>query len=374
MKSVTNVFYGGNMKTFIPSKAKELALTILQIGNVPFFRGGTGVGKSAVVRDIAETLAKGRKIVEGEDAINPNKKEFGFIDFRLSYYESIDLSGLPYINQDTGEQKRAFLGNLPTGGEGILFLDEIAQANLGLQTASGQLLYERRLGEYKLPDGWKVVVAGNRAEDRAGSSKVPSHLIGRVFTIDFEHSANDWLAWATKNDVSPWVCAFIEQFPERLNMFDPKIIAPQSSPRTWTNFSNAIKVADKRLWEDFGCTTIGEENAIEFSNFVRLSEDLPNLQDILDGKEVEIEEGNGGLMYALCVGLTQRILSAKDKDVYAYFDNALAYVKQCASPEFSIFFVKQLVTRRKELIETETYSQFKVDNVNVEFDFGKEEK
>jgi MoxR-like ATPase len=39
------------MKSFIPSKAKELALTILQIGNVPFFRGGTGVGKSAVVRD-----------------------------------------------------------------------------------------------------------------------------------------------------------------------------------------------------------------------------------------------------------------------------------------------------------------------------------
>jgi hypothetical protein len=36
--------------------------------------------------------------------------------------------------------------------------------------------------------------------------------------------------------------------------------------------------------------------------------------------------------------------------------------------------VKQLVTRREELIETETYSQFKVDNVNVEFDFGKEEK
>jgi hypothetical protein len=128
------------------------------------------------------------------------------------------------------------------------------------------------------------------------------------------------------------------------------------------------------LWEDFGYTTIGEENAIEFSNFVRLSEDLPNLQDILDGKEVEIEEGNGGLMYALCVGLTQRILSAKDKDVYAYFDNALAYVKQSASPEFSIFFVKQLVTRREELIETETYSQFKVDNANVEFDLDKEEK
>jgi hypothetical protein len=353
-------------KTFKPSKAKDMALQVLQIGKVPFFRGGTGVGKSAVVRDIADTLAKGRKIVEDDDAINPNKKEFGFIDFRLSYYESIDLSGLPYI--EDGQQKRAFLGNLPTGGEGLLFLDEIAQANLGLQTASGQLLYERRLGAYQLPEGWQIVIAGNRAEDRAGSSKPPSHLIGRVYTIDFKHDANDWLSWATNNDVSPWVVGFITQFPNRLNMFDPKIVAPQSSPRTWTNFSDVIKVSDQSLWEDFAYTTIGEENALEFTNFVRLSEDLPNLKDILDGKDVEIQEGNGGLMYALCVALMQCIVSASDEEVYTYFDNALAYVQKSATPEFSIFFVKQAVARRDALIETDTYGQFKVDNSKVEFD------
>ena len=118
-----------------PSTALQIIQSVLKGGNAPFLLGGTGVGKSAIVRELADILAKGREIVI--DCINPTKKQYGFIDFRLSLYESVDLGGLPYID-DAGGQKRAFLGNLPVSGEGLLFFDEYAQSHSSVQAIVGQ--------------------------------------------------------------------------------------------------------------------------------------------------------------------------------------------------------------------------------------------
>ena len=123
-----------------PSKALQIMKSVLNGGNAPFLLGGTGVGKSAVVKQLAEELANDREIVS--DEINPTVKQFGWIDFRLSLYESVDLGGLPYIGDDN-QQKRAFLGNLPIGGEGVLFFDEYAQAHPSVQAIVGQIIYEK---------------------------------------------------------------------------------------------------------------------------------------------------------------------------------------------------------------------------------------
>ena len=55
------------------SKAKELLEKSLLGGVVPFLIGGTGVGKSAVVRKLAEKLADNKKLVE--NVIDPNSKQ-----------------------------------------------------------------------------------------------------------------------------------------------------------------------------------------------------------------------------------------------------------------------------------------------------------
>ena len=61
-----------------PSQALQIMKSVLGGGNTPFLLGGTGVGKSAVVRQLATELADTKKIVV--DDINPKSKEFGFID------------------------------------------------------------------------------------------------------------------------------------------------------------------------------------------------------------------------------------------------------------------------------------------------------
>ncbi len=347
-----------------PSIAKQIMKSVLMGGNSPFLLGGTGVGKSAVVRQVADDLADDRNVVI--DKVKPNSKEFGFIDFRLSLYESVDLGGLPYIDDDGG-QKRAFLGNLPMGGEGVLFFDEYAQAHPSVQAIVGQLIYEKRLGEYVLPKGWKIICAGNRATDRAGSNKLPSHVVGRCSMIDFEHDTNDWLEWAYENDVHPSVTGYINLQPNSLNDFDSKVTTPQPSPRAWTRLSDSLKTTPPTgLLQTLAGCDVGEIQAIEFTNFLSLQDDVfPHLKDIVTGKDVEVVD-QAGLCYAFCVALTTMIKEAKDEVVYDYFENALAYVKQFPTVEFAIFFVRQAVAFNSDLKNTATYSEFKVDHQDFE--------
>tara|TARA_R100000655_G_scaffold21305_1_gene43701 strand:+ start:1353 stop:2402 length:1050 start_codon:yes stop_codon:yes gene_type:complete len=346
-----------------PTQAKQIALSVLQGNNTPFFLGGTGIGKSAIVESIAHELSGERKLVR--DAINPTANEFGFIDFRLSLYESVDLGGLPYIDDDN-TQKRAFLGNLPQGGEGLLFFDEYAQASGSLQAIVGQIIYEGRIGEYALPDGWKVICAGNRASDRASSNKLPSHVIGRCSIIDFDHSTEDWLAWASVNDVHQDVIAYIGYRQDALNVFDPKVVTPQPSPRSWTRLSDTLKTEPpKSLWQETFKCDVGEEQAIEFSTFLSLKDDVPNLGDILSGKKVDVPD-SVGVCYATICALLGVMSEANDEVIHDYFKNAVAYVEGFPTPEFAIMFVRQITSKREELRESKTFVDFKVANQDLE--------
>src|SRR5205807_8790447 len=110
--------------------------------------GRPGVGKSSLVRQAAAVLG------------------LGLVDVRATLLDPVDLRGLPRLVGDAAVWcPPAFL---PKTGEGVLFLDELAQAPPLVQAACLQLVLDRRVGEYELPSGWAVVAASNRAEARAG--------------------------------------------------------------------------------------------------------------------------------------------------------------------------------------------------------------
>jgi len=346
-----------------PTTAKQIALRVLQGNNTPFFLGGTGIGKSAIVEQMVDELSGDREVKR--NLVNPDSNEFGFVDFRLSLYESVDLGGLPFIDEDN-VQKRAFLGNLPQSGEGVLFFDEYAQASGSVQAIVGQLIYEKRLGEYSLPVGWKILCAGNRASDRAGSNKLPSHVIGRCSLIDFDHNTDDWLAWASVNDVHQDVISYIGFRQDALNQFDAKCIGAQAVPRTWVMVSDMLKTdPDKGLYDLLFSGYIGEEQAIEFSTFLSLKDDVPNLRDILSGAKVDVPD-EVGICYATICALLGAMADAKDEVIHDYFDNALAFVNRFPTPEFAIMFVRQITSKRVELKESETFIAFKVLNKDLE--------
>jgi len=357
-----------------PSKALQKMLYTLQANETPFLIGGTGVGKSAIVEEVRDILADKRKVVY--DKVNPTAKEYGWIDFRASLYESYDLSGIPYIEE--GRQKRAFLGNLPTSGEGMLFLDEFGQAHHSMQTVLSQLMYEKRIGEYELPTpqngkgNWVIACASNKASDRAGSNKIPSHCYSRCAMIEFVHDSNDWFNWAVKNDVHTDVIGFLNFQPNWLNVFDSKVIAPQPCPRSWTRLSNILKTnPEKSFVQGLADINVGETASIEFASFLQLKEDVPDLQKICEGKidtppKAKEKKKQNGIFFATVVALITVIKEINESLVESYFENALRYIEQFPTPEYEIFFVRSTVNARPDLIETTTFNEFKVKHQDLE--------
>ena len=252
------------------------------------------------------------------------------------------------------------LGNLPTKGKGLLFLDEFAQSGQDLQAIASQLIKERRLGEYVLPDGWTIVLAGNRHSDRSSANKIVAHGMGRVGLIEFESNANDWLKWASENGVDERLIAFIQYQPQYLNNFDPKIVEPSATPRTITNLSKVLaQNPDKDILQNLIYGFVGREFTAEFMAFITLMQDVPNLQKVLDGKKVDVPEGVG-LQYATAVALTSTIKESKDSELAIHFENALKFVEQFQTDEFAIFFVRTMVGMKPQLKETKVYSDFVV--------------
>jgi hypothetical protein len=65
---------------------------------------------------------------------------------------------------------------LPNDGEGILFFDELTSAQPLQQTTAYQGTLDRRIGEYKVPDVFYVIPAGNNRTDRAGVVPISTAL------------------------------------------------------------------------------------------------------------------------------------------------------------------------------------------------------
>src|SRR5690349_18105341 len=109
--------------------------------------GPPGIGKSSIV---AQTAAA---------------HGIGLIDVRLSQLAPTDLRGLPVA--ESGVARWYPPEFLPQDGAGILFLDELNLAPPVMQGMAQQLILDRRVGSYRVPEGWFIWAAGNRKEDRA---------------------------------------------------------------------------------------------------------------------------------------------------------------------------------------------------------------
>jgi MoxR-like ATPase len=95
---------------------------------------------------------------------------------------------------------------LPQDG-GILFLDELNAAPAMVQASCDQLVLDRKLGEYTLPDGSAIVAAGNRDSDRAATTRMPAPLRNRFVHLDFEVDLQEWCEWEPSLSSRAMLCS-----------------------------------------------------------------------------------------------------------------------------------------------------------------------
>ena len=286
-----------------------------------FLWGAPGIGKSSIIKQLAR------------------KKGIECIDLRLSLMDPTDLKGIPFYERESHTALWAPPSFLPREGEGILFLDELNSAAPAVQASAYQLILDRRVGEYELPEGWAIVAAGNREGDRGVVYRLPSPLANRFVHIEMEVSAQDWRDWALKEGIDSRVIGYIAYKNSALFGFDSlKNERSFPTPRSWEAVHSILKSPlPKKLWLEAIGGAVGHDAAVDFLGFVQVMDKLPDIEAILRGENNEVSEELSTL-YALSSALVSRLLLAPSNEAVS---NVLRYSLHLKN-EFAVMIVQDL--------------------------------
>ena len=288
--------------------------------------GPPGIGKSETFEQITNSY-----IAEGKKA--------KLIDARLSLWDPTDLKGYPYYNKETNRMSFSSPDELPTEAEAaeydiiVLFLDELNGAAPATQAAAYQLILNRAIGKYKLPDNVVIAAAGNRETDKGVTYRMPKPLANRFLHYEVRVDFNDWFDWAVTNTQHPDVIGYVTTFKDDLYNFDASSAERSfATPRTWAFISDTIQDVEDFTEEevtDMVAAGIGEGIALKFKAHRAVASQLPNPTDILDGKVKELKTDNISAKYSLTTALCYELKDSFDnkKDEMNRFDNFLEFVQ-----------------------------------------------
>ncbi|NDV18649.1 AAA domain-containing protein [Pseudodesulfovibrio sp. JC047] len=322
-----------------PRQIQSSLKTLIALQQPVFIWGAPGVGKSQIVAQVAREM----------------KREL--IDIRAVLLDPVDLRGLPSVKDGTAFWSPPSF--LPTTGEGVLFLDELNAAPPLVQAACYQLVLDRKVGEYTLPDGWTVVAAGNRETDRAVTHRMPSALANRFVHLDFTVDVEMWLDWAHANNLCEEILAFIRFRPNLLHNFDPKQNEKAfPSPRSW-EFAARILAAkpDPDVELSLLKGTVGPGAAVEFAGFSRIFRQLPDPDHVIDQPDTAVVPDEPATLYALCEVLAQKAGDATAESIVTYASRLPA--------EFGVLLVRDAVKQHRAVVETPAFTQWATANSDV---------
>jgi hypothetical protein len=291
--------------------------------------GPPGVGKSQIVAQVGE------------------KHAIPVIDIRLSQMEPSDLRGIPFrVGEHVEWAVPAMLPDADRhGAEGILFLDEITSAPPSVSAAAYQLILDRRLGAYRVPDGWAIFAAGNRQGDRGVTYSMPAPLANRFSHFELEVNLDDWVAWAYQHAIDERLIGFLRFSPELLFDFDPAHNPTAfPSPRSWEFAHRALhKFGDHRemlLGALQAC--VGPAAGIEATAFIDNLDKLPDIDAIARGEAVPVPK-EIDLQYAVASALVGRAIKARDTEgVATVIGNILDFAGRFPQREMGVMLVSDM--------------------------------
>ena len=316
--------------------------------------GPPGIGKSDIVHQIGDSM------------------EALVIDIRLSLWEPTDIKGIPYYAANDNTMKWAPPTELPDAKTAkkhkwiILFLDEMNSAAPAVQAAAYQLILNRKVGSYVLPDNVLIVAAGNRDADKGVVYRMPAPLANRFVHLEMKVDFDDWFQWATENKVHTDVVGYLTFAKKDLYDFDPK--SPSRSfatPRSWSFVSELLEDDDdENTTTDLVSGAVGEGLAVKFMAHRKMASQLPDPSDILSGKEKELKTKEISAMYSLTVSLCYELKEACDKGDKKFdsmVNNFLRFAMDNFETELVVMGIKLALTQYELPIdpdEVECFDEF----------------
>jgi hypothetical protein len=321
------------------AEAAILMEILTEAGDTVMLWSMPGIGKNGIVDQLGAKLK--RKV----------------IPFHAALRETVDLRGIPMGNTSTGTTQWLVPDELPQaerdGEFGYLFLDEINQANPQMQAVLGGLILDRRVGDYKLPPGWRIIAAGNRVSDKAAAQRMPTHLRNRMAHIFITPDVDAWTKWANANSVAPEVVAFVRLRRELIHMMPKGDENAFPTPRSLTKAAKYVHAPKEHRMRLFA-SLIGDAVAAELDGFIELYRSLGSLDDIAANPDSANIPTEPSVRFAVCTGLG-RLANRKN------FANIIRYAQRLPR-ESEILVVTDATGRDKTLKNVAAYGEWAVRN------------
>lgn len=310
-----------------PSQVRKEVISVFEAGLVPFITSSPGLGKSAILSQIAQ--------------------DFGLemIDLRLSQCAPEDLMGLPMRSGDKAEFVPFAMfpmqgDKLPKGKNGwLLFLDEFNSASKSVQAAAYKIVLDHMVGQHRLHDDVFIACAGNLATDRAIVNQQSTAMQSRLIHLEMEVSQKDFIKHATEKDFDHRIMGFLEFQPQLVHNFNPDHQDRTfACPRTWEFVSKLIK---DKPFEDISLPllagTISDGVAVEFHSFLQEYTEIPSYGAIRNQPDSTEIPSKSSSKYAV---ITMMIQKMKQED----FKDIVEYAKRFPT-EFQVIFFRGVVHR-----------------------------
>jgi len=338
-----------------------------------FLLGVPGIGKSERVYKWAEMKANdlGKKFAvwheltleEKYEVVNNVKDYFILVDLKLQSIGSPEkISGVPIIlNHNTKAkivwQPPLFVEALSKKeATGVLFLDEFNMALQSLQSLAFEITLQKKIGEWKLSNNVSVVCAGNPMESNIAAQPLSEAIRGgRVVMLEVPiPSPDEWISWATKNDIDARIISFVKCFGESVLYKVPDgEEEPLTCPRSHHLLSKHIKGEDDINFirtQAESCLDI--TTASKFIGYVKNMYQLDYRKFLRDFDEfTELSDEN---QYAIITLIAQNIKHIKQDEIVSFIQKLSGFVLEYAAILLSLIKVEHGLPSVKKILRNLT--------------------
>ena len=311
--------------------------------------GAPGVGKSQLIHQIG--------------------KKYGYkvIDIRLAQMSEVEIGGLIYPNESRTKTVWLAPEILPNeerdGPNTILLLDELTSCTKRVQVAAYQLILDRKIGQYTLPEGTFVIALGNREDDDGVYIQLAGPLADRFEIHYMEPSFEDWKNdYALPHGVHPLVVGYLTFKPAALHTQAAETDNMRfATPRSWVRVSDILHFdcdLDNPVIRNKIIGNVGEAEGLQFIEYAREHKDMITADQFLSGKYQTPEDyAEASLLISALAEKVSFLRGRTDSEPLAeaerqLLDKVILAMHRLSRAEFTIIGMKSLFDVNREIVRT----------------------
>ena len=270
---------------------------VLSTEEVPLVVGESGIGKTALAKKLAKknnwtlVTVDGNLLKEGEIGGLPT----------VESYVGVDANGNKIEKKTTiyavHNKLREIDEEINAGRSVLLFIDEINRCEHTVQQELMNLILNREINGYKLPENVKILAAMNPSS-KYGSDfdyqvvDMDAAQENRFVWLNMEPDYNQWIKWAIGAGIEPKVVEFISTFPEYLHKINDEDV--RATPRSYERVSKTYKMYKEQqdtiprsVFVNVIKGNVGKVIAEEFVSFVESNYNpLISFDDVFSGENL----------------------------------------------------------------------------------------